>query len=325
VNDPLLAPRLAPDFVERLAHGIHVIDTGFHRPLFDAAYLIVEQGHAAFVDTGTNHSVPRLLAALAAAGLDVDAVDYVVATHVHLDHAGGVGLLMQHLPRARLVVHPRGARHLAGPAHLIRSATSVYGAEEIERSYGTLVPVERERMVTTHDGMTIELGGRPLQFLHTPGHAMHHHCIWDNASRGFFTGDTFGLSYRDFDTAAGPWIMPTTTPVQFQPAALRRSIERMVAFDPDWIYVTHYGRVGDVPRLAALLLGQLEAMVAFARTTSRGPDRHATLMRGLLAIHLASLRAHGVTLSEERIRELLDLDLELNAQGIAIWLDRHPA
>jgi len=323
VNDPLLAPRLAPDFVERLANGIQVVDTGFHRPLFDAAYLIVERGRAAFVDTGTNHSVPRLLAALAAAGLDVDAVDYVIPTHVHLDHAGGVGLLMQHLPGARLVVHPRGARHLAGPAHLIRSATSVYGAEEIERSYGTLVPVDPARMVTTRDGMTIELAGRPLHFLHTPGHAMHHHCLWDAASRGIFTGDTFGLSYRDFDTASGPWIMPTTTPVQFQPEALRHSIERLVALDPDWIYVTHYGRVGEVPRLATLLLGQLEEMVAFARTTSRGPDRHAELMRGLEAIHLRSLRAHGVTLSEERIRELLALDLELNAQGIAIWLDRH--
>jgi len=323
VNDPLLAPRLAPDFVERLAHGIQVVDTGFHRPLFDAAYLIVERGRAAFVDTGTNHSVPRLLAALAAAGLDVDAVDYVIPTHVHLDHAGGVGLLMQHLPGARLVVHPRGARHLAGPAHLIRSATSVYGAAEIERSYGTLVPVDPARMVTTRDGMTIELAGRPLHFLHTPGHAMHHHCLWDAASRGIFTGDTFGLSYRDFDTPSGPWIMPTTTPVQFQPEALRHSIERLVALDPDWIYVTHYGRVGEVPRLAALLLGQLEEMVAFARTTSRGPDRHAELMRGLEAIHLRSLRAHGVTLSEERIRELLALDLELNAQGIAIWLDRH--
>jgi len=323
VNDPLLAPRLAPDFVERLANGIQVVDTGFHRPLFDAAYLIVERGRAAFVDTGTNHSVPRLLAALAAAGLDVDAVDYVIPTHVHLDHAGGVGLLMQHLPGARLVVHPRGARHLAGPAHLIRSATSVYGAAEIERSYGTLVPVDPARMVTTRDGMTIELAGRPLHFLHTPGHAMHHHCLWDAASRGIFTGDTFGLSYRDFDTASGPWIMPTTTPVQFQPEALRHSIERLVALDPDWIYVTHYGRVGEVPRLAALLLRQLEEMVAFARTTSRGPDRHAALMRGLEAIHLRSLRAHGVTLSEERIRELLALDLELNAQGIAIWLDRH--
>jgi len=322
VNDPLLAPRLAPDFVERLAHGIDVVDTGFHRPVFDAAYLIVERGRAAFVDAGTNHSVPRLLAALAAADLDVDAVDYVIPTHVHLDHAGGVGLLMQHLPGARLVVHPRGARHLAAPAHLIRSATSVYGAEEIERSYGTLVPVDKARMMTTRDGTTIELAGRPLQFLHTPGHAMHHHCIWDEASRGLFTGDTFGLSYREFDTAGGPWIMPTTTPVQFQPDALRRSIERMVALAPDWIYVTHYGRVGDVPRLAALLLGQLEEMVAFAQTTSRGPERHAVLIRGLEAIHLDSLRAHGVTLGEARIRELLGLDLELNAQGIAIWLDR---
>jgi len=322
VNDPLFAPRLAPGFVERLAHGIQVVDTGFHRPRFDAAYLIVEHGRAALVDAGTNHSVPRLLAAIAGAGLDVDAVDYVIPTHVHLDHAGGVGLLMQHLPVARLVVHPRGARHLAGPAHLIRSATSVYGADEIERSYGTLVPVDRSRIATTQDGMTVELAGRPLRFLHTPGHAMHHHCIWDGASRGIFTGDTFGLSYREFDTARGAWIMPTTTPVQFQPDALRRSIERLVALDPQWIYVTHYGRVGDVARLAALLLGQLEEMVAFARTTGRGPDRHAVLMHGLEAIHLKSLRAHGVTLTDTRIRELLGLDLELNAQGIAIWLDR---
>ncbi len=323
--DTTLAPPLAPTFVERLAHGIRVVDTGFHRPLFDAAYLIVERGRAAFVDAGTNHSVPRLLAALAAEGLGVDAVDYVIPTHVHLDHAGGVGLLMQHLPRARLVVHPRGARHLAGPAHLIRSATRVYGADEIERSYGTLVPVDVERISRTRDGATVELAGRPLHFLHTPGHAMHHHCIWDAASRGFFTGDTFGLSYRDFDAAAGPWIMPTTTPVQFQPDALRRSIERMLAFEPDWMYVTHYGRVGDVPRLAALLLAQLDEMVAFARSTSPGPDRHALLMRGLEAIHLKSLRAHGAALSNERIRELLELDLELNAQGIAIWLDRSAA
>src|SRR3982750_3262818 len=99
-----------PDFVESLSHGIGVVDTGFHRPLFDASYLIVERGRAAFVDTGTNHAVPRLLAALEGAGVAADAVEYVIPTHVHLDHAGGAGLLMQHLPKARLVVHPRGAR-----------------------------------------------------------------------------------------------------------------------------------------------------------------------------------------------------------------------
>ncbi len=321
--DPSLAT--SSDVVEAVGHGIHVVDTGFYRPRFDAAYLIVERGRAAFVDTGTNHSVPRLLAALDSLGLAVDAVDYVIPTHVHLDHAGGAGLLMQQLPKARLVVHPRGARHLIDPVHLMEGATAVYGAEEIERSYGALVPVPAERVVTTADGMTIDLGGRPLRFLDTPGHAMHHHCIWDAASKGFFTGDTFGLSYREFDTAAGPWIMPTTTPVQFQPQALRRSIERMLAFGPEQIFVTHYGRVRDVPRLAALLLAQLDEMVAVAKATPAGPDRHRALMDGFEAIHLRHLRRHGSALTDERIRALLALDLELNAQGIAIWLDRTAA
>jgi glyoxylase-like metal-dependent hydrolase (beta-lactamase superfamily II) len=81
-------------FVQTLAHGIHVIDTGFHRPMFDASYLVVENGRAAFIDTGTNHSVPRLLEALASLGLAPEAVDFVIVTHVHLDHAGGAGLLM---------------------------------------------------------------------------------------------------------------------------------------------------------------------------------------------------------------------------------------
>ena len=314
-----------PEFVDRIDHGIHVVDTGFHRARFDAAYLIVEQGRAAFVDTGTNYSVPRLLAALDAAGLAPEAVDMVIATHVHLDHAGGVGLLMRHLPRAKLVAHPRGARHLIDPVHLVKGATAVYGAEEIERSYGTIVGVPEDRVVQTADGMTMTLAGRPLLFLDTPGHAMHHHCIWDERSRGIFTGDTFGLSYREFDTARGAWIMPTTTPVQFQPEALRRSIERMLAFTPQQIYVTHYGAVGDVPRLAALLLGQLDEMVALARSLVAAPDRHEALKHGLEAIQLQSLRAHGVTLSDERIRELLALDFELNAQGIGIWLDRTTA
>jgi glyoxylase-like metal-dependent hydrolase (beta-lactamase superfamily II) len=311
-----------PEFVEALDAGIHVVDTGFHRPRFDAAYLIVEKGRAAFIDSGTNHSVPRLLAALGAVGLDPEAVDLVIATHVHLDHAGGVGLLMQNLPRARLVVHPRGARHMIDPARLVKSATSVYGAEEVERSYGTIVAVAAERVRQSSDGMTIELAGRPLVLLHTPGHAMHHHCIWDATSQSFFTGDTFGLSYREFDTDRGAWIMPTTTPVQFQPEALRSSIARLLAFAPQHLQLTHYGRVGDVPRLATLFLDQLDEMVVLAKSLPADPARHDALKRGLEAIHRRSLRAHGVTLPDARIRELLELDFELNAQGIGIWLDR---
>ena len=108
--------------------GIHTIDTGFVRPNFDAAYLVVQDGHAAFVDCGTNHSVPRMLDALGEAGLSPADVDWLMLTHVHLDHAGGAGELMAHLPNARLVVHPRGARHMIDPTQLWAGASAVYGS-----------------------------------------------------------------------------------------------------------------------------------------------------------------------------------------------------
>ena len=108
-------------------HGIHTIDTGYVRPCFDAAYLVVENGRGAFVDCGTNHSVDRLLAALAPAGLAPADIDWLVLTHVHLDHAGGAGTLMRQLPNARLVAHPRAAPHMIDPARLIAGAMAVLG------------------------------------------------------------------------------------------------------------------------------------------------------------------------------------------------------
>ncbi len=311
-----------PAFVEALEHGVHAIDTGFHRDRFDAAWLLVHGGRAAFIDTGTNHAVPRLLAALDALGLARDVVDWVIPTHVHLDHAGGAGLLMRELPTARMLVHPRGARHMIDPSALWAGATAVYGPEEMARSYGQLVPVPADRVSVSHDGMTVALAGRPLMLADTPGHARHHHCVWDALSRGWFTGDTFGLSYREFDTAQGAWIVPTSTPVQFEPEALRASVKRLLAADPQCMYLTHYGRVGDVPRLGTLLLSLLDEMVALGRAQQHAADRHAALKRGQLEIFTRSLAAHGCTLQGDDIAALLAMDLELNAQGLAVWLDR---
>ena len=309
-------------YVDTLNDGIHVIDTGFHRPRFDASYLIVEQGRAAFVDAGTNSSVPRLLGALQASGVARDAVDYVIATHVHLDHAGGVGLLMQQLPNARLVVHGRGARHLIDPSVLMEGARAVYGVDEVARTYGEVVGVPAERVMQTEDGTVIGLAGRLFTFLDTPGHARHHHCIWDDRTQGFFTGDTFGLSYREFDTAQGAWLLPTTTPVQFEPDALRTSIERMLAFEPECMYLTHYGRIGDVARLGALLLDQLDEMVQLGRSLKAHPQRHEMLMQGLGEMYMHRLARHGSTMDRATALGLLAMDLELNAQGMGIWLGR---
>jgi glyoxylase-like metal-dependent hydrolase (beta-lactamase superfamily II) len=313
----------SPDrFLQRHADGIHFIDTGFHRPRFDASYLIVEAGRGAFVDTGTNHSVPRLLASLAAVGLEPAQVDWVIATHVHLDHAGGVGLLMQHLPHARLLVHPRGAAHLIDPSRLVNGARAVYGDEEVARSYGEVVGVPEERVVATHDGMALDWVGRRLCFLDTPGHARHHHCVWDEKSRGVFTGDTFGLSYREFDTARGPWLLPTTTPVQFEPEAMRASVQRLLALDPAWVYLTHYGPLGNVQSLGRQLLEQLDELVALGRALAHADDRHVRLKQDLSQIYLRRVREHGCTMDPATVLDLLAVDIELNAQGLECWLER---
>ena len=310
--------------VDTPAFGIHTIDTGFHRPAFDACYLVVENGRGAFIDTGTTHSLPRLLAAVEAAGLQRSAVDWVIVTHVHLDHAGGAGALMQALPDAKLLAHPRGARHMIEPLALLNGARAVYGAQEVTRAYGEVIPVPAQRVVESHDGMVVELAGRPLVLIDTPGHARHHHCIWDERSRGFFTGDTFGLSYREFDTAQGPWLLPTTTPVQFEPEALKQSVQRMLGYHPERLYLTHYGCVEGVPRLGEMMLAQVDEIVALGERLRPLPaaERHPALMAGLAALYTARLQRLGSTVPRDDALALLAMDLELNAQGIGIWLDR---
>lgn len=307
---------------QRLDHGISVVDTGFVRPRFDASFLIVENGRAAFVDTGPNSAVPRLLAALEAHGLERDAVDYVIPTHVHLDHAGGAGLLMRELPQAKLVVHPRGARHLIDPSVLMEGVRAVYGAEVAARDYGELVPIPAGRVITSTEGMVIELGGRPLRFADTPGHARHHHCIWDETSRGWFTGDTFGIVYPELHTPRGPYIVPAAAPVQFDQEALHESVARLLAQRPDFMYLTHYGAVRDAETLAVQFLAQVDAMADAARSLASAPGRHNKLKRSFGDIYIAELRRCGSTQPEEWLRELLATDIELNAQGLGTWLDR---
>ncbi|WP_312367764.1 MBL fold metallo-hydrolase [Stenotrophomonas sp.] len=305
-----------------LAHGIHTIDTAFQRDHFDAAYLIVQDGRGAFVDCGTTHSLPNLLACVAQAGLTPTDIDWLIVTHVHLDHAGGAGALMQQLPNARLVVHPRGAQHMIDPTRLIAGATAVYGEAEIARSYGQIVPVPAERVVVAEDGHRVLLAGRELVCVDTPGHARHHFCVWDAVSRSWFTGDTFGLSYRELDHAGGAFIIPTSSPVQFEPEAMHASIRRLMQESPEGMYLTHYGRVEGTARLAQELHAQIDAMVAIAQRCNGEPQRHPLLVDALGALYVARLRLQGSPLDASEVLRVLAMDIELNAQGLACWLDR---
>jgi glyoxylase-like metal-dependent hydrolase (beta-lactamase superfamily II) len=301
---------------------VFAIDAEYVRPKLAAVHLIVESGRAAFVDTGTNTSVPFLLAALADHGLKPGDVDFVFLTHVHLDHAGGAGTLMQALPNAKCVIHPRGARHMIDPSKLVAASKVVYGESRFNSLYGVLAPIPADRVITVADGDRLHLASREFEFIHTPGHANHHYCIVDRAGEVIFSGDTFGMSYRELDTEQGAFIMPITTPSQFDPDAAHKSVDRLLSYNPRGIYVTHYSRVEGLQKLAADLHEQLDAYVEIAQRHKQHEQRTATMTSDLYAYIDARLDQHGVRRDEAFRHALLDGDIKLNVQGLEVWLDQ---
>ena len=303
-------------------NGIIAFDAGYVRPILAAIHMIVDGGRVAFVDTGSNDALPNVLAALDKLGLGPEAVDYVILTHIHLDHAAGAGSLMREFPNARLVVHPRGSRHMAEPSKLVAGVTAVYGQDYVEKVYGDILPIPAERIIDAHEGLTLQLGGRELLCIDTPGHAKHHICIVDGKSGGIFSGDMFGLSYRELDADGRMFIFPTTTPTQFDPAEMHASIDRLMSFQPTAMYLTHYGQITDLPAKAADLHRRLDALVAIGDAHAAPSDsRHATIKQGISDYLLGEIRAHGCSLPEATILEVLATDIELNTQGITFWLD----
>jgi glyoxylase-like metal-dependent hydrolase (beta-lactamase superfamily II) len=302
--------------------GITAIDCDYVRPKLAASHLVVDGGRAAFVDTGTTHSLPNLLAALEAKGLDRSDVDWVLTTHVHLDHAGGAGALMQALPNARCAVHPRGAPHLVRPGKLVAGSIAVYGESRYRALYGEIVPIDESHVLVAEDGAKLSLGGRELELIHTPGHALHHYCIVDRAHALIFSGDTFGISYRDFDVNGRAFIFPTTTPVHFDPEALCHSVDRLMSYRPRSIFLTHYAEVTELDRLAREMKERVLAFADLGLRYRDAPDRSSKLRHGMFAMMGTWLDAHGFPRDERKRHWLLDDDVELNCQGIENWLDR---
>jgi len=304
------------------AGGVTVIDADFHREHMAACYMMEAGSEVAFIETGTNSSTPRLMKVLEHRGWQPEDVTYVIITHVHLDHAGGAGSLMQILPNATLLAHPYAARHMIDPSKLEAGSRMVYGDELYEKIYGKLIAVPEARIRVMEDETTIAFGNRRLRFIDTPGHARHHFCVHDSLTNGWFTGDTFGISYREFDTEKGAFLFPTTTPIQFDPEPLKASVRRLLEVGPEYMYLTHYGRVGEVQRLARMMLEGIDVLAAIGLRYRDDSMRRMKIETAITEWLLDGLERHGVTLDKDRCLALLESDIKLNASGIEFWLDR---
>ena len=303
---------------EHLGQGVYHLDSGYINPGVASLYCVVHNDEVAIVETGTANSLQYVEALLQDLSLAANKVKYVIPTHVHLDHAGGAGVMMRAFPEARLVIHPRGARHMIDPQKLVAAAKAVYGEETFTRLYGEIPPIDESRVITAEHETTIKLNDREFIIIDTPGHAYHHFCVVDPFSQGIFTGDTFGLSYTNLLYRNQRFIIPTTTPTQFDPQALHQSNDLLMSFKPSQMYLTHFNRLPNPAALVDQHHAWIDKYVELTEQVKPMDDDGLTRLKQ----EMGQLLKQGFELTDEVIQGQLAMDIDLNSQGLAYWYQK---
>jgi len=304
--------------VINVAKGINVIDSGYYSKDFAAIYLLRQRSKIAIIETGSNFSVPLVEKALIEDGLSFSDVTYIIPTHVHLDHAGGAGKLMRQCQNASLVVHPRGSRHLIDPSKLIAGAMAVYGEEKFKEYYGEIIPIDSDRVIEAEDNFVLDFDGRVLKFIDTPGHARHHFCVWDNETKSMFTGDTFGISYRDLDHQNDVYVLPSTSPIQFDPEALIQSINRIMEFKPERVCLTHFSAIKPTQRAVNQLIESINFVSNLAKKYATSNEAESIIYSEMMGYFLDGLNKIGFS-NDDFSKKRLELDVQINTQGLIYW------
>jgi len=301
---------------------IVTVDCRYQFPKYAASYLVTHEKHAVVIDNGTAHSVPLILKALAQEGIPPENVDYVIITHVHLDHAGGSSALMKSCPNARLLAHPRAVLHVVDPSKLTASAKKVYGDEKFERLYGKIEAIPAERVTAMEDGEQLQWMDLTLRFIHTRGHANHHFCILVQEGAvptAIFTGDAFGLAYPAL-RQNGVFIFPSTSPTDFDPEQAILSVEKIRDCGAPVAYPTHFGAVREIADASQQMIEELHFsgdLLNQAVQASAADSELDSFCESRIRKHLGEVFARRGISWNEQARELLDLDIKLNAAGIA--------
>lgn len=296
---------------------IHTIDCHYAGLDFVAcSYLIVEGDRASFIETNTTHALPFLLGKLEELKIPKENVDYIIVTHVHLDHAGGASALLGVCPNAKILAHPKTAKHLINPVRLIQSSKMVYGEENFRKLYGEISPAPEGRVRVMSDREVLEWGKRKFTFYYTKGHANHHFCIHDSLSNSIFTGDSFGISYPHLENGKR-FIFPTTTPTDFDYEEAVLSIDLIVNTRAEIAYLTHFDGVDVLSDKAQSLKHSLALCDSAIKGAANKNEEDLSLYfesKVKEMIENAAVK-QGVLLTKKDW-DLLSLDVNLNAQGL---------
>lgn len=288
-----------------------------------SAYLIEEEGHGIVVETNTTHAIPKILSVMDKQNVSPSNLDYIIVTHVHLDHAGGAWALLESCPNAVLLAHPKTAKHLIDPSLLIKSATSVYGKENFQKLYGEIKPISKERVRVMEDGEFLDWRGHSFEFIYTKGHANHHFCIYDKKLSGVFTGDSFGISYPHLENGKS-FIFPTTTPTDFDAKEAIHSIDLIMGTGANVCYLTHFGEIQNLKQSAEdLKIGIHHCQNAILELKNIPKENRLSFMEKQVELIIQSLADRNAVTLTKKDWSLLQLDVNLNAQGLVYAFERN--
>jgi glyoxylase-like metal-dependent hydrolase (beta-lactamase superfamily II) len=257
-------------------------------------------------------------------GISPESVDFVMITHVHLDHAGGSGSLMKIFPNARLLCHPRAKKHMVDPGRLIQSAKMVYG-DLFDDLYGKIEPVSEDRIYTPADSEEMKWGNSVFKFIYTQGHANHHFCIFESLTQSIFTGDSFGIAYPRF---GGSFIFPTTTPTDFDAKEAISSLDKIVATGAKVAYLTHFGPIYDLEAARTDLREGIDYLERKRQSIISGKEdlvskesREEFLKSGVAEWMQILASRKQINFSSED-QKFLEMDIQLNAMGLLFSAER---
>lgn len=309
--------------VEKLLQNIYLID-GYDLNMKErtGTYVLTESD-LTIIETSASPSIPHIIDGLGELGYSPKDIKYIIVTHIHLDHAGGAGLLLEQCPNAKVVVHPKGLRHLIDPSRLIAGARAVYG-EKFDSLFAPIIPIPQDRLIAMNNKDVLTIGKEcNLIFYDTPGHANHHFSIYHSKANGMFTGDTAGIRYSTLHTAGVEFYLPTTSPNQFNPEKMLQSIEIFRNLNLSCIFFGHYGMSENPDEVYNQVSFWIEE---FVQVANEGLSRGTTLQeqidltgRELFQKVSSHLLQSGVTHHHE-VMEILKLDMEICAMGLIDYL-----